>query len=51
MAAAHQALVTPRMTLPPDVLYVLHPGGHVLDPDGSIRRDALVAGLRAVLNF
>jgi hypothetical protein len=29
---------------------VLHAGGHVVNPDGSIRRDALVFGLHSVLN-
>jgi hypothetical protein len=49
--ATYQARVTLRMTLQPDVQYVFHPVGHVLNPDGSIRRDALVFGLHSVLNF
>jgi hypothetical protein len=49
--ATYQAQVTPWMTLQPDMQYVFHPGGHVVNPDGSIRRDALVFGLHSVLNF
>ena len=51
LEVTYQAQVTPWMTLQPDVQYVFHPDGHVLNPDGSIRRDALVFGLHSVLNF
>jgi porin len=47
----YQAQLTPWMTLQPDLQRVFHPGGNVLNPDGSIRRDALVLGLRSVLTF
>ena len=39
------------MTLQPDLQRIFHPGGNVLNPDGSIRRDALVLGLRSTLTF
>jgi porin len=51
LEVTYQAQVTPWMTLQPDVQYVLHPDGRVLNPDGSIRRDAMVFGLHSVLNF
>ena len=51
LEVTYQAQVTPWMTLQPDVQYVFHPDGHVLNADGSIRRDALVFGLHSVLSF
>ena len=47
----YQAQVTPWMTLQPTLQRVFHPGGNVLNPDGSIRRDALILGLRSALTF
>jgi len=47
----YQIQVTPWMTLQPNVQRSFHPGGRVLNPDGSIRRDTLVLGLRSALNF
>jgi carbohydrate-selective porin OprB len=35
----------------PDLQWIFQPGGHVLNADGSIRRDALVLGLRSSLTF
>jgi carbohydrate-selective porin OprB len=35
----------------PDLQYVINPGGAVLNPDGSIRSNALVVGVRTTLNF
>ncbi len=51
LEVTYQAQVTPWMTLQPDAQYVFHPGGNVLNPDGSIRRDALVFGFHSMLNF
>ncbi|MEJ0019254.1 MAG: carbohydrate porin [Acetobacteraceae bacterium] len=48
---SYQFQVTPWMTLQPDLQRVFHPGGNVQNPDGSIRRDALVLGLRSALTF
>ena len=43
--------VTPWMTLQPDVQGIFHPGGRVPNPDGSIRGNSLVLGLRSALTF
>lgn len=51
LEVTYQAQVAPWMTLQPDAQYVFHPGGNVLNPDGSIRRDALVFGFHSMLNF
>lgn len=48
---SYQIQLTPWMTLQPDLQRIFHPGGNVLNPDGSIRRDALVLGLRSALTF
>ena len=48
---SYQIQVTPWMTLQPDLQRIFHPGGNVLNSDGSTRRDALVLGLRSVLTF
>jgi porin len=48
---SYQAQVTPWMTLQPDLQRIFHPGGNVLNADGSIRKDALVLGLRSTLTF
>ncbi len=51
----YQAPVTPWLTLQPDFQYVIHPGGHVADPnDASGTKavgDAAIFGLRAVVRF
>jgi porin len=47
----YQIQVTPWMTLQPDLQRIFHPGGNVLNPDGTPRRDALVLGLRSALTF
>jgi hypothetical protein len=39
------------MILQPNLQRSFHPGGRVLNPDGSIRHDALVLGLRSALTF
>jgi porin len=46
-----QAPLTPWRMLQPDLQYIINPGGGVLNPDGSPRRNALVVGLRSLLNF
>lgn len=51
LEVTYQVQVTPWMTLQPDLQRVFHPGGNVLNPDGSIRHDALVLGLRSALTF
>lgn len=48
---SYQIQVTPWMTLQPDLQRIFHPGGYVLNPDGSVRHDALVLGLRSALTF
>jgi carbohydrate-selective porin OprB len=35
----------------PDLQYVINPGGGVLNANGSLRRNALVVGVRSFLNF
>lgn len=47
----YQFQVTPWLIMQPDVQRIFHPGGYVLNPDGSVRRDALVLGLRSTLTF
>jgi porin len=47
----YQAQLTPWLTLQPDLQRIFHPGGYVQNPDGSIRRNALVLGLRSALTF
>jgi porin len=48
---SYQIQVTPWMTLQPDFQRIFHPGGNVLNADGSPRNDALVLGLRSTLTF
>jgi porin len=47
----YQIQLTPWMTLQPDLQRIFRPGGNVLNPDGSPRKDALVLGLRSSLTF
>jgi porin len=47
----YQAQVTPWWMLQPDLQYIFNPDGGVLNPDGSLRRNALVIGVRSSLNF
>jgi porin len=47
----YQFQLTPWMILQPNLQRSFHPGGRVLNPDGSIRHDALVLGLRSALTF
>jgi porin len=47
----YQAQLTPWWMLQPDLQYIFNPGGGVLNPDGTLRRNALVIGVRSSLNF
>ena len=47
----YQAQLTQWWMLQPDLQYIFNPGGGVLNPDGSLRRNALVIGVRSSLNF
>jgi porin len=47
----YQAQLTPWWMLQPDLQYIINPGGGVLNSDGSLRRNALVIGVRSSLNF
>jgi porin len=48
---SYQAQINPWWTLQPDVQGILNPGGHVTNPDGHARPDALVVGLRTTVTF
>jgi porin len=47
----YQAQLRPWLLVQPDVQYVINPGGGVLNPDGSLRKNASVIGLRTSVNF
>jgi porin len=47
----YQAQLKPWWMLQPDLQYVINPGGGVLNPDGELRRNALVIGVRSFLKF
>jgi porin len=47
----YQAQLTKWWTLQPDLQYIIRPGGGVLNPDGSLRPNAWVVGVRTSLNF
>ena len=47
----YQANLRPWWTLQPELQYIIRPGGGVLNPDGSLRPNAWVIGLRSTLNF
>jgi porin len=47
----YKAQLAPWWVVQPDLQYVINPGGGVLNPDGSIRSNALVVGVRTTLNF
>jgi porin len=47
----YQAQLTKWWTVQPDLQYIIRPGGGVLDPDGSLRPNAWIVGLRTSLNF
>jgi porin len=47
----YQAKPKPWWTLQPELQYIIQPGGGVLNPDGRLRPNAWVIGLRSTLNF
>jgi porin len=49
----YQAQATPWLVVQPDVQYVVHPGGGVLDPNDPSHqlRNEFVAGVRAIVTF
>jgi porin len=47
----YQAQLAKWWTLQPDLQYIIRSGGGVLNPDGSLRPNAWVVGLRTSLNF
>lgn len=47
----YQAAITPWWSVQPDLQRWFHPGGNVLNPNGTLRRDALVAGVRTNVTF
>jgi len=47
----YQTQPKPWWTLQPDLQYIIRPGGGVLNPDGRLRPNAWVIGLRSTLNF
>jgi porin len=47
----YQAQLKPWWMLQPDLQYVINPGGGVLNSDGSLRKNALVVGVRSFFNF
>ena len=47
----YQAQLKPWWMLQPDLQYVINPGGGVLNADGGLRRNAVVIGVRSLLNF
>jgi porin len=51
IALMYQAKPKPWWTLQPELQYIIRPGGGVLNPDGDLRPNAWVIGLRSALNF
>jgi porin len=51
LEATYQAQVVPWWTMQPDLQFWFHPGGHVANADGSLRRNAVVAGVRSDITF
>ena len=47
----YQIQLAMNWSVQPDLQYIINPGGGVLNPDGSLRRNALVIGVRSSLNF
>jgi len=47
----YQAKLKPWWTLQPDLQYIIHPGGGVLNPGDGLRPDAWVIALRSALSF
>ncbi len=55
LQATYQIQVTPGWSLQPNIQYVIHPNGHVVDPTDPLGqravRNALVLGVRSSLKF
>jgi porin len=55
LAFAYQAQIVPGWTLQPAFHYVIHPGGHIPDPNspvpGAAIKDAAVLSLRSVITY
>ena len=47
----YQIQVTPWSQVQPDAQYIINPGGHVLNDNGSVRPNALVFGLRSAITL
>jgi porin len=47
----YQAQLKPWLMVQPDLQYIVNPGGGVLNPDGTLRRNAWVVGVRSLINF
>jgi porin len=50
---SYQAQIAPWWIVQPDIQYILHPGGHVPDPNNPTAavRDAFIAGIRSTVKF
>jgi carbohydrate-selective porin OprB len=55
LALVYQAQIVPGWTIQPAVHYVMHPGGHIADPNAAVAgtaiRDATVLALRSVIVY
>jgi porin len=47
----YQAQLTPWLMVQPDLQYIVNLGGGVLNPDGTLRKNAWVIGIRSTINF
>jgi porin len=47
----YQAQLNPWLMVQPDLQYIVNPDGSVLNPDGSLRRNAWVIGVRSLIKF
>jgi porin len=55
VALAYQAQIMPGWTIQPEFHYIMHPGGHVADPNaavpGTAIKDAAVLALRSTIKY
>ncbi len=51
LEATYQAQIAPWWTVQPDLQFWFHPGGHVANDNGSLRRNAVVTGVRSDVTF
>jgi porin len=47
----YQAQLKQWLMVQPDLQYIVNPGGGVLNPDGTFRKNAWVIGVRSLINF